>query len=510
MKYKRKSSSNHNLRQNSSSNFDEINDLYENQGFQYSLNDSMDFYKDDGSKKKRLKRRYFMCDYCYTSPKFLFKANKLHVKCNCKKLDNLSISDFIAKYTTHDRNVIEEHLYCKPHKRKYEYYCYYCRANVCKDCLLDDMHKNHYPEKFLDDKIEDIINKIKKKIKEFRKDVSAGDTENRKILNLILTLIKNYKEYPCHNLHKSIKVFLTYLEELEIPKIETKIKIISKNQLYEEKMIELSKYITSIKINGENFCDLKILSKLDLSNLTKLSLIGNNITNIDPLLNINFAKLKYLDLENNKIDDEHFKNFGKMKLKDIRYVNLFENKIKSPTIFESVTNFPTLKTFFIGKNLFEEKEIKNNMHKTYDLSHIKKIGLTGNFTDKTIEFISNLKLDKLEIMYISRNNLTSLDCLKNIHCKQLVSFWAITNNLTDYKGVLNLKYKKKIEEIVLKENKISNIDDLSNFIKQFPKLKLFNISGNHIDLDDPKNIEIINKIKKKYKKCKFYFKEENN
>ena len=59
MKYKRKSSSNHNLRQNSSSNFDEINDLYENQGFQYSLNDSMDFYKDDGSKKKKIKKKIF-------------------------------------------------------------------------------------------------------------------------------------------------------------------------------------------------------------------------------------------------------------------------------------------------------------------------------------------------------------------------------------------------------------------------------------------------------------------
>ena len=503
--------SNNNSRRDLSPNFSQLNEIYRNnQALQYSLNSSMEFYKDDGTKRKKLKRRYFICDYCFTSPKFSFIINKLHVKCDCKKLDQLLISDFIEKYTTHDKNVIEEYLCCKNHGRKYEYYCKYCRVNLCKDCMLDDVHKNHYPEKLLDENIEKVINQIKDLIKKIRKKVSVGDIENRKILNIILTLIKNYKEYPCHNLHKSITDFLKYLENLDIPRIKTQIKIISKNQLLEENISEISQYITSIKINGENFHDLGILSKLDLSNLKKLSLIGNNITNIEPLLKINFEKLEYLDLENNKIDDENFKNFSKMKFKNIRHINLFENRIKSPTIFECVKHFPSLKTYFVGKNLFDQKEIKNNINKMYDLSHIKKIGLTGNFTDRTINFISNLKLDNLEVLYISRNKLSSLDCLKKICCKRLIAFWAITNNLKDFKGVLNLKYKEKIEEIVLKENQISNIDDLSEFIEQFPNLKLFNISDNYIDLDDPKNKKIINQIKNKYKNCKFYFTEENN
>ena len=511
MKYTKKKTSFLNKNQDSSSNFDELNDILQNnQAIRYSLNNSMEFYKDDGTKKKKLKSRYFICDYCHNSPKFSFIRNKLHVKCNCKKLDELLISDFIERYTTHEKYVIDEYLCCKEHNRKYEYYCKYCRVNLCKCCLLNDVHKNHYPENLLDDDIENTINKIKNLIKEIRKKVSLGDIENRKILNIILTLIKNYKEYPCHNLHKSINDFLKYLEKLDIPKIKTQIKIISKKQLFEENISKISQYITSIKINGENFCDLGILSKLNLSNLKKLSLIGNNITNIEPLLKINFAKLEYLDLENNKIDDEHFKNFSKMKFKNIRYINLFKNKIESPIIFECVKHFPSLKTFFVGKNLFNEKLIKNNNHKIYDLSHIKKIGLTGNFTERTIHFISNLKLDKLEELYISRNNLSSLDCLKRINCKELVAFWAITNNLKDYKGVLNLKYKEKIEEIVLKENKISNIDDLPEFLEQFPNLKLFNISDNLIDLDSLKNKKIINYIKNKYRKCNFYFKEENN
>ena len=62
---------------------------------------------------------------------------------------------------------------------------------------------------------------------------------------------------------------MKYLEKLDIPKIKTQIKIISKKQLFEENISKMSQYITSIKINGENICDLGILSKLDLSILKR-------------------------------------------------------------------------------------------------------------------------------------------------------------------------------------------------------------------------------------------------
>ena len=63
-------------------------------------------------------------------------------------------------------------------------------------------------------------------------------------------------------------------------------------------------------------------------------------------------------------------------------------------------------------------------------------------------------------MYISRNNLSSLNFLKNIYCKNLVSFWAINNNLSNYNDILYLPFKEKIEIINLKGNKIKKIDDL--------------------------------------------------
>ena len=285
------------------------------------------------------------------------------------------------------------------------------------------------------------------------------------------------------------------MSKLDIPLIMEKIKIITKEELYKYK--NKSHLITSIKVNNQNFSDLSIFKELNLENLQKLQLQGNNIKNIEPFLHCNFKKLKFLDLTNNKLNDESIKNFDKLNFKDIRFINLFKNEIKSPVIFEKIRNYPTLKTFFVGENLFDEREINNNLNKIYNLQNLKKIGVTGNFTDKTVNFFSNLKFLNLEKLYISRNNLSSLSFLKNVFCKNLVSFWAIDNKLTDYKDILNLRFKDKIEKINLKKNKISNIDNLLSFVKYFPNLKELNLLDNPIDLDEIKNKEIINKIKKK-------------
>ena len=75
----------------------------------------------------------------------------------------------------------------------------------------------------------------------------------------------------------------------------------------------------------------------------------------------------------------------------IEYINLFKNEIKSPNIFEKVTNFDTLKVFYVGENLLEYDEIQKNIDKQYSLKQLKEIGLTGSFTDDTTNFIKNLK-----------------------------------------------------------------------------------------------------------------------
>jgi len=53
--------------------------------------------------------------------------------------------------------------------------------------------------------------------------------------------------------------------------------------------------------------------------------------------------------------------------------------------------------------------------------------------------------------------------------------------LTDIKEIKFLKGKKNIEKIVLKQNKINNIEELVDIINLFPNLKLLNIEDNDIE-----------------------------
>ena len=109
-----------------------------------------------------------------------------------------------------------------------------------------------------------------------------------------------------------------------------------------------------------------------------------------------------------------------------------------------------------------------------------------------------MKLQNLEYIYLNKNNLSSLSFLKDMDWPNLVSFWARENYLTNYNDILNLKYKDKIKRINLKDNNIENIDNLIEFISKFPKLKLLILVNNKINLDNPKNRQIIEDIKSKY------------
>ena len=247
-----------------------------------------------------------------------------------------------------------------------------------------------------------------------------------------------------------------------------------------------------------------------MRNLKKLKLNENNITNIDPLLVCDFSGLKEIHLEGNKLNYQSMKNFEKMRFENIKFINLYINEIESPKIFEKIMNFNSLKKFYVGQNKFSKEEIIKNGNTKYDLSHLKRIGLTGNFTNENIFFILNLKLTDLKFIYLNKNNLSSLSFLKDMDCPNLVSFWARENNLTDYNDILKLKYKDKLKRINLKENNIDNIDNLLEFISNFPKLRLLILANNKINLDNPQNKQIIKDIKNKYKNLEIILETEKN
>lgn len=258
-----------------------------------------------------------------------------------------------------------------------------------------------------------------------------------------------------------------------------------------------SSLMVSIRLNDQkNFPSLSIFNQMKLDNLKILELKGNKIIDISPLLNLNLYFLETLDLEDNELDNQCIDVLNKIKLNNLIWLNLYINKITTIKIFEIIENFKTLKNLFLGNNPFSEDEIKNNNKKYIFPCVLNELGITGNFNNESIHFIKYLNLENVKVIYLSRNNLTSLECLKNCYFYQLEQFWAADNLITDINEIKYLKNKKTIEKINLSGNKISVIKDkFLKLLNQFPNLKLINLKNNQID----ENKEIIKKIKNKVK-----------
>ena len=492
----------------SSANFSKIKDSYDGKYNSLSFSNILDDFNPESI--VRLKKTYFMCNDCHSIPKIIFNYdNSYNMKCNCTKIENLwsNSKDFQNKYSFQEN--VEGYLCCKEHNLiKYKYYCVHCRIDICEKCFIEN-HKTHLPTLFTDKKIEEILNSISLLIfkTNYNPKIEHIYWNQRKFL--IEKLIEEYKEFPCYNLYKSIISAKEYLENLNKEEIEeifyqiiTDVNQISKNKFRFP--------IIKINLSRQNIKDLSLIKELDLSNLKKLILNDNCISNIDPLLNCNFERLEIFELQNNQLNYQSLKDFDKMRFKKIKFINLYINKIESIKIFEKILNFKTLDKFYVGDNKFEKEEIFRNGDKKYDLSFLTNLGITGNFTDETIFFSTKLILTNLEMLYVSRNNLSSLDFLKDIHCKKLFKLWAIQNKLTDYNDILKLKYKDNIQIINLEQNKINNIDNLFEFISNFPSLTSLNLSSNTINLNDIKNKAIIEKIKETYKNLNLILDNQNN
>ena len=180
---------------------------------------------------------------------------------------------------------------------------------------------------------------------------------------------------------------------------------------------------------------------------------------------------------------------------ELRSLNLYSNKITDIKIFDLVKNFQKLKLFYIGENKFEINNI--NEIKFYEFPEsLEEFGFTGNLDGKNENFIEKLGIKNLKIFYISRNKLKDLKCLKNIEFQRLEEFWAISNEITDIKEIMNINKKDSLIKINLKQNKINNFDELLNIIEFFPKLQKIGLVDNNIKEKDAEDIQ--KKIKEKY------------
>ena len=252
--------------------------------------------------------------------------------------------------------------------------------------------------------------------------------------------------------------------------------------------------INTIKINCENFSDLSIFIDMKLNYLQKLELKENKIRDITPLKNCGFAELKFLDLEENELDNKSLDILLKLNIPGIIYLSLFNNKITSIRIFEILDHYKTLRTFYMGKNKLDKKELMNNQKYFYVDNNLDEIGLTFIFDNESIGFIKYLNLQNIKILYLSGNNLTSLSALKNMEFNRLDELWVKGNEISDINVIKDLPNKKIIKSINLTFNKINKIDNtIFDTLKSFGKLKSINIKSNNVNYKDCS--KIIEKIK---------------
>jgi hypothetical protein len=462
-----------------------------------------------------LKQIKIVCPKCKHFPLIEFKNNnKIYIKCNCTETSFLNIREFKRIYMT-KRDIV---ILCKKHNQKFISYCCDCKQDICKKCIETNEHQNQTIQYYIIDNR--IIEAIKKAIDDFIKkrdeEMKKNSNEQKKtnpddecVIEILIVLINYYNydpnsidsiEISCKNFMDTINNAYNFLDDFINHRNEKYNDINNANDIMtkEKKIInsridintiEQEPYLIGqlviIDISEQNFYDLRIFEGKHFTSLTVLKLEENNIYKIDSLMKADtFDLLDEFSLARNKIDDDElFKHIDKFnsQFPKLAFFNIYGNYLTDYNIFKKFGKLK-LRKLYIGANRFEKNAIDEdiffpNLDKEFGASN-------GVFNKKTIKYLSHLKFENLEEIYLQGNGLDSLDFLQYLNCKNLKVLWLYKNYIQEYKSILEYKEKyKNMEDINLKYNKINNIDDIKDFVAKFPNFKFLYLSGNPINLD---------------------------
>ena len=399
----------------------------------------------------------------------------------------------------------------KHNKKEFLQYCVDCRFDLCIDCLnmesdvysntsiMNKKHENH--TKILLEKIKEQFEEIDKLIETTmnNENVFKANASNLTIiLKIIKCFMRNYEKYKCYNLYKSIENAKKFLEKINNNEsnmqtfqedYNNKLKIASEEELSSQ--IFFSSKMFSIDIQYKEKMDMSIFYNRDFGKLEELILVGNKIKDISSLSPNGFPQLKILNLAVNDLDSSIIPILKVFNLPELIELNLYKNKITDIKIFDLIKGFTKLLRFFIGENKFIKDE-SNNFFEFPET--LEEFGITGNFEGEDINFVKRLGIGNLKIFYMSRNKISNLKSLQNINFLRLGEFWAISNNITDIKEIMNINNKENLWKINLKQNKINNFKELLDIIDYFPNLRILNLTGN-----DGIGVEEADEMKRKIK-----------
>jgi Leucine-rich repeat (LRR) protein len=203
---------------------------------------------------------------------------------------------------------------------------------------------------------------------------------------------------------------------------------------------------------------LLILSKTNLENLVVLNLSKNNISDISPLRNCSFPKLKKLSLES-----DHMAN-PKDKIKDISplmYTNFPElfilnlkNNLISDISYLLFMNFPNLIILDLSHNQIESVHVFNEVN----FPNLETLDLSYNLISDITPFFSSSK-KKQPVKNINNSSFANSSSITNFLSKSISSSEITKKNLI-LPSLKILKLKKN--KIIIDEGYLTTVKSLRN------------------------------------------------
>ena len=260
---------------------------------------------------------------------------------------------------------------------------------------------------------------------------------------------------------------------------------------------EISNSESEVVLSDSKITDISRLKNLN-SNVTVLSLNGNNIHKLPKGIFDNLINLESLYLNGNNIKELPKGIFD--KLTKLKTLGLSTNSIQNlpKGIFDKLTN---LKQLQLSDNKITE--IENGIFDK--LSSIESIGLSNNYITRIHDNAFG-NLEKLSHIYLYNNKLKNIPrgignlknlkglVLNNNDISEIPKELSNANNLTELD--LHTNYIKEIpKEIYEKLKKLTNLDVSDNQISEIPKniLEYFPNAGNlNFSMNKAKSIPEIN------------------
>lgn len=174
---------------------------------------------------KSLKSKFLGCHNNLTLdiPKIVFIGNILQILCSCGVNLKLTIDEVYEKYVHdyEDNSLVEKYYKCQLHKKKWRYYCFECKKNLCSKCCKQCKHNNK--SLFVFDK--EIV-KTEEYAKKIKKKLNNNKNINDKLKDLLEIIIDNFNktknkydnsyDYYHYSHFNNLGTIYKYLEDLEI------------------------------------------------------------------------------------------------------------------------------------------------------------------------------------------------------------------------------------------------------------------------------------------------------